>query len=73
MGIAYHKNHGEMRAFAPKHGAISWSGSELRHQVLVEQGYTRPGLLIFSDGPNIASISAFGALNLAVSWRPKSS
>jgi 3-isopropylmalate/(R)-2-methylmalate dehydratase large subunit len=68
MGSAYHKNHSEMRAFATKHGANFYGpGSGLRHQVLVEQGYARPGLLIFSDEPNIASIGAFGALNLAVS------
>ena len=68
MGSAYHKNHGEMRAFAMKHGAHFFGpGAGLRHQVLVEQGFARPGLLVFSDEPNIANIGAVGALNLAMS------
>lgn len=68
MGTVYHKNHGEMRAFAAKHGANFFGpGSGLRHQVLVEHGYARPGLLVFTDEPNIASIGVVGALNLAIS------
>ena len=68
MGSPYHRNHGEMRAFAAKHGANFFgAGSGLRHQVLIEQGFARPGLLVFSDEPNIASIGAVGALNLAIS------
>jgi 3-isopropylmalate/(R)-2-methylmalate dehydratase large subunit len=68
MGSPYHRNHGEMRAFAEKHGANFFgAGSGLRHQVLIEQGFARPGLLVFSDEPNIASIGAVGALNLAIS------
>ncbi len=68
MGSAYHRNHGEMRAFALKHGAnFHGAGSGLRHQVLLEQGYARPGGLIFSDEPNIASIGVVGALNIAIS------
>lgn len=68
MGSPYHRNHGEMRAFAEKHGANFFgAGSGLRHQVLIEKGFARPGLLVFSDEPNIASIGAVGALNLAIS------
>lgn len=68
MGSPYHRNHGEMRAFAEKHGANFFgAGSGLRHQVLIEQGFARPGLLVFSDEPNIASIGTVGALNLAIS------
>jgi len=68
MGSPYHKNHREMREFAEKHGANFYgAGAGLRHQVLIEQGFARPGLLVFSDEPNIASIGAVGALNLAVS------
>lgn len=39
----------------------------LRHLVLVERGFARPGSLIFSDEGNIASIGAVGALNIAMS------
>jgi len=68
MGSAYHRNHGEMRAFAARHGANFFGpGSGLRHQVLLEQGFARPGGLVFSDEPNIASIGVVGALNIAVS------
>lgn len=68
MGTVYHKNHAEMRDFARKHGAHFYgAGSGLRHQVLIEQGFARPTRLIFTDEPNIASIGAIGALNLAIS------
>lgn len=68
MGTVYHKNHREMREFAERHGANFYgAGAGLRHQVLIEEGFARPGLLVFSDEPNIASIGAVGALNLAVS------
>mgnify|MGYP001174109983 CR=1 FL=1 len=68
MGTAYHRSHREMRDFAARHGAQFFgAGNGLRHQVMVEQGFARPGLLVFSDEPNIASIGAFGALNMAVS------
>ncbi|NLU73203.1 3-isopropylmalate dehydratase [Streptomyces sp. HNM0575] len=39
----------------------------LRHLVMVEHGFARPGLLVFSDEPNIASIGAVGALNVPIS------
>jgi 3-isopropylmalate/(R)-2-methylmalate dehydratase large subunit len=68
MGSAYHRNHREMREFAAEHGANYFGpGSGLRHQVLVEEGFARPGLLVFSDEPNIASIGVVGALNIAIS------
>ncbi|MEX6508451.1 aconitase family protein [Jiella sp. M17.18] len=68
MGTVYHRNHGEMRRFAEATGANFYGpGSGLRHQVLIEEGYARPGLLVFTDEPNIASIGVVGALNLAMS------
>jgi 3-isopropylmalate/(R)-2-methylmalate dehydratase large subunit len=68
MGSAYHRNHREMRDFAARHGARYYGpGSGLRHLVLTEGGFALPGTLVFSDEPNIASIGALGALNLAVS------
>jgi 3-isopropylmalate/(R)-2-methylmalate dehydratase large subunit len=68
MGSAYHRNHSEMRAFAQQHGAHFFGpGSGLRHLVLTENGFARPGMLVFSDEPNIASIGAVGALNIAIS------
>jgi len=39
----------------------------LRHLVLTERGFARPGSLIFSDEGNIASIGAVGALNIPMS------
>lgn len=39
----------------------------LRHLVLVERGFARPGSLVFSDEGNIASIGAVGALNISMS------
>ncbi|MFZ9298723.1 MAG: 3-isopropylmalate dehydratase large subunit [Hylemonella sp.] len=42
-------------------------GTGLRHLVLVEKGFARPGSLIFSDEGNIASIGAVGALNISMS------
>jgi 3-isopropylmalate/(R)-2-methylmalate dehydratase large subunit len=69
MGSAYHVNHREMKDFAFRNGVDNFfgAGSGLRHLVLTEKGFARPGLLVFSDEPNIASIGALGALNIAVS------
>ena len=68
MGTVYHRNHREMRRFAEATGAHFYgAGAGLRHQVLIEEGYARPGLLLFTDEPNIASIGVVGALNLAIS------
>lgn len=68
MGTAYYRTHREMRDFATRHGAHFFGpGSGLRHLVLTENGFARPGLLIFSDEPNIASVGAVGALNISVS------
>ncbi|MBI0537278.1 3-isopropylmalate dehydratase, partial [Roseomonas sp. KE2513] len=38
-----------------------------RHLVMVENGLARPGMLIFSDEGNIASLGAVGALNIPIS------
>ncbi|MGX1096376.1 3-isopropylmalate dehydratase large subunit [Amorphus sp. MBR-141] len=68
MGTAYYKTHREMRDFAEAHGAHFFGpGSGLRHQVLIENGFARPGTLVFSDEPNIASIGVVGALNIPMS------
>jgi 3-isopropylmalate/(R)-2-methylmalate dehydratase large subunit len=68
MGSVYHRNHREMREFAERTGALFFGpGSGLRHLMLTEGGYARPGMLVLSDEPNIASIGAVGALNFAVS------
>lgn len=68
MGTPYKRSHREMRDFAARHGAqFHGAGAGLRHLVLTEKGLARPGLLIFSDEPNIASIGVVGALNVAVS------
>ena len=68
MGTPYYKAHKEMKAFARDQGAHFFgAGSGLRHLVLTEQGFARPGHLVFSDEPNIASIGVVGALNVSVS------
>jgi 3-isopropylmalate/(R)-2-methylmalate dehydratase large subunit len=58
-----------MKDYASRNGVENFfgAGSGLRHLVLTEKGFARPGLLIFSDEPNIASIGALGALNISVS------
>jgi 3-isopropylmalate/(R)-2-methylmalate dehydratase large subunit len=69
MGSAYYLSHREMKDFAFRNGVDNFfgAGSGLRHLVLTEKGFARPGLLVFSDEPNIASIGALGALNVSVS------
>jgi len=70
VGSNYHRNHREMAAWAAKWGVKDFfgAGSGLRHLVLAEQGFARPGLLVFSDEGNLSSIGALGALNIPVSW-----
>jgi 3-isopropylmalate/(R)-2-methylmalate dehydratase large subunit len=70
MGSPYHRIHQEVREFAQQNKVENFfgPGSGLRHLVLTERGFARPGMLIFSDEPNIASIGALGALNMPVSW-----
>lgn len=68
MGTAYYKAHKEMKEFALSNGAHFFgAGAGLRHQVMTENGFARPGRLIFSDEPNIASVGVVGALNIAIS------
>lgn len=69
-GSVYHSRHREMRQFVQESGFRNFfdaGRSGVRHSVMVEQGFARPGLLIFSDEPNIASIGAVGALNFPIS------
>jgi len=68
MGTGYHQAHKEMKEFAQANGAHFFgAGSGLRHLVMVENGFARPGALVFSDEPNIANIGVVGALNIAIS------
>ncbi len=68
MGTKYFRSHREMKDFALSQGAhFHGPGSGLRHQVMVENGLARPGLLIFFDEPNIANVGVVGALNISVS------
>ena len=67
-GTSYAINHREMRDYAARHGAHFFGpGSGLRHQIMLEQGFARPGLLVFSDESNIANLGVVGALNVSVS------
>jgi 3-isopropylmalate/(R)-2-methylmalate dehydratase large subunit len=68
MGTPYYQTHREMQDFARETGAKFFGpGSGLRHLVMTERGYAKPGDLIFSDEPNIATVGVVGALNIAMS------
>ncbi len=69
MGSHHHETHRTLRDWCTKQGIENFfgPGSGLRHQVLTERGFARPGTLIFSDEGNIASIGALGALNIPIS------
>lgn len=68
MGTPYYQAHREMQDFARETGARFYgAGSGLRHLVMTENGFAKPGDLIFSDEPNIATVGVVGALNIAMS------
>jgi 3-isopropylmalate/(R)-2-methylmalate dehydratase large subunit len=70
MGSIYAARNSESREFVQRTGFENFfdtGRSGLRHLVMVEHGFARPGLLVFSDEPNIASIGAVGALNVPIS------
>ena len=69
MGSHHHETHRTLRDWCEKQGIENFfgPGNGLRHLVLTERGFARPGTLIFSDEGNIASIGALGALNLPIS------
>ena len=67
----YVKVHQDLRAFVRRTGFRNFfdvGRGGLRHQVMMEQGFARPGLLVCSDEGNIAALGAVGALNFAMSW-----
>jgi 3-isopropylmalate/(R)-2-methylmalate dehydratase large subunit len=68
MGSDYWKNHKSMRDFTTRNGIKNFfgPGTGLRHHVLTEKGFARPGVLIFGDEQNIASIGAVGALCIPI-------
>jgi 3-isopropylmalate/(R)-2-methylmalate dehydratase large subunit len=69
MGSHHHETHRTLRDWCERQGIENFFGpaNGLRHLVLTERGFARPGTLIFSDEGNIASIGALGALNLPIS------
>jgi 3-isopropylmalate/(R)-2-methylmalate dehydratase large subunit len=69
MGSHHHETHRTLRDWCARQGIENFfgPGNGLRHLVLTERGFARPGTLIFSDEGNIASIGALGALNLPIS------
>ena len=70
VGSVHAARNSESRAFARRTGFSQFydaGRAGLRHLVMVEEGFARPGLLVFSDEPNIASIGAVGALNVPIS------
>lgn len=69
MGSHHHETHRTLRDWCTAQGIENFfgPGNGLRHQMLVEHGFARPGTLIFSDEGNIASIGALGALNIPIS------
>ncbi len=69
MGSHHHETHRTLRDWCDAQGIANFfgPGNGLRHLVLTERGFARPGALIFSDEGNIASIGALGALNIPIS------
>jgi 3-isopropylmalate/(R)-2-methylmalate dehydratase large subunit len=70
VGSAHAARNSESRDFVRRTGFSQFydaGRAGLRHLVMVEHGFARPGLLVFSDEPNIASIGAVGALNVPIS------
>jgi len=69
MGSHHHETHRTLRDWCAKQGIETFfgPGNGLRHLVLTERGFARPGTLIFSDEGNIASIGALNALNIPIS------
>ena len=69
MGSHHHETHRTLRDWCDSQGIGNFfgPGNGLRHLVLTERGFARPGTLIFSDEGNIASIGALGALNVPIS------
>lgn len=71
LNSPYVKTHSELRDWVRRTGFENFydvGRGGLRHLVMVEKGYARPGLFVFSDEGNIAAIGAFGALNMPTSW-----
>jgi 3-isopropylmalate/(R)-2-methylmalate dehydratase large subunit len=69
MGSHHYQTHRTLRDWCEAQGIENFfgPGSGLRHLVMVERGLARPGMLIFSDEGNIASLGAVGALNIPIS------
>ena len=69
MGSHHYQTHRSLRDWCEAQGIEHFfgPGSGLRHLMMVERGLARPGLLIFSDEGNIASLGAVGALNIPIS------
>ncbi|WP_458097183.1 3-isopropylmalate dehydratase large subunit [Roseomonas sp. WA12] len=69
MGSHHFETHRTLRDWCEAQGIENFfgPGSGLRHLVMVERGLARPGMLIFSDEGNIASLGAVGALNIPIS------
>ena len=69
MGSPHAATHRMLKDLTTEMGVENFFGPNtgLRHLVLTERGFARPGPLIFSDEGNIASIGAVGALNIPMS------
>lgn len=68
-GSLHAQTHHMLKQFTQDMGVTHFFGPNtgLRHLVLTERGFARPGMLIFSDEGNIASIGVLGALNIPMS------
>ena len=69
VGSPHAATHRMLKDLTTEMGVENFFGPNtgLRHLVLTERGFARPGSLIFSDEGNIASIGAVGALNIPMS------
>jgi 3-isopropylmalate/(R)-2-methylmalate dehydratase large subunit len=66
MGSKHPATHRLLKNVAKQYDITNFfgPGTGLRHLLMVEKGFARPGLLVFSDEGNIASIGAVGAVSI---------
>lgn len=66
MGSDHPATHRIVKDVAAQYGVENFfgPGNGLRHLVMTERGFARPGALIFSDEGNIASVGVVGAMSI---------
>jgi len=66
MGSPHAATHRIVKDVAAQYGVQNFfgPGNGLRHLVMLEQGFARPGALVFSDEGNITTVGVVGALSI---------